>query len=320
MQDMTGGFMGLELPLCGNFPHAESPCCAWVGSGRAALWVLLRHLPRPRRLLVPRFMCDTVLQAPARLGIPVARYACDDQLRPLLPDDLCAEDTLLVADYFGLTGTAAGQAAACHAGVSVLDATTALFTRSALPAFYSPRKFCGTADGGVAKAPFPLPQLPERQDSSAGKSLFLLQRLESGAAAALPASQAAEEALNGEPRRMSPLTRRLLQAYDFAEIARRRTENYTALHRRLRDINRLELPDTPPSAPFCYPLASGIPGLRDALVDAGVAIPLLWPEVIEATPAHSAENRLARTLLPLPLDQRYSPADMERLADLILGV
>ena len=39
----------------------------------------------------------------------------------------------------------------------------------------------------------------------------------------------------------------------------------------------------------------------------------------ECTDACDEENRLARTLLPLPLDQRYEKCDMERLLHLILG-
>ena len=70
---------------------------------------------------------------------------------------------------------------------------------------------------------------------------------------------------------------------------------------------------------MCYPLLSGIPDLRDSLIDAGIALPLYWPEVIEHTDAAQPANRLARRLLPLPLDQRYSKSDMERLISLILG-
>ena len=57
---------------------------------------------------------------------------------------------------------------------------------------------------------------------------------------------------------------------------------------------------------------------RDALIDAGVRLPLFWPEVIETTDAATTENRLARTLLPLPIDQRYTERDMEQLVKWIL--
>ena len=39
----------------------------------------------------------------------------------------------------------------------------------------------------------------------------------------------------------------------------------------------------------------------------------------ESTEASETENILARTLLPLPLDQRYSTTDMQRIVRLILG-
>ena len=314
-----GGALGLELPRTGNFPHAESPCCAYVSSGRAALQVLLENLPeKPRRVLVPRFVCDTVLQPMRRLGIPVARYHGNDRLHPELPNDLAEDDVLLLVDYFGLTGPAVEQAAAQHRGLSVVDATTALFASPPLPRFYSPRKFCGVADGGVACAATPFRTLPAGVDLSSPRAAHLMVQLESGTRRAAPLVDAAETDLDREPMAMSPLTRRLLDAYDFNLIARRRMQNYAALHRLLGPINRLELPETPPAAPFCYPLVSGIPDLRDSLVDAGVALPFFWPEVVKATGAESVENRLARTLLPLPIDQRYSPEDMQRLASLVL--
>lgn len=319
MQDMMGGFFGLELPEYGNFPYAEGPACAYVSSGRAAIECLLRNMPTPDCIWVPRFLCDTVLEAPARLGIPVKRYGCTRQLAPLLPA-VGANELVLLVNYFGLTGEAVATAAAELPGRCVVDATTALYTPPlpGVPTFYSPRKFCGVADGGVACAPFPLLLLPEEEAQSAKLSLCLLERIESGAEAALPASEAAECALSAPPRRMSTLTRRLLRSIDFEHAAARRQAHYRTLHRALRDLNRLALPDTPKHAPMCYPLVSGIPGLRDSLIEAGVALPLYWPEVIDATDATADENSLARQLLPLPLDQRYSEADMQRLIRLIL--
>ncbi len=318
MQDMMGGFFGLELPEYGNFPYAEGPGCAYLSSGRAAFECLLRNMPRPDCIRVPQFICDTVLEAPARLGIPVKRYHCTEQLTPILPE-VGENELVLLVNYFGFSRLAA--VAAQIPGRCVVDATTALYSPPlpGVPTFYSPRKFCGVADGGVACAPFPLVHLPEEESRSSTSCLYLLERLERGAEAALPASEAAERALSAPPLLMSPLTRRLLRSIDFNTGAARRLENYATLHAALGGINHLQLPDTPEHAPMCYPLVSGIPGLRDSLIEAGIALPLYWPEVIEETDAASAENRLARRLLPLPLDQRFSKTDMEHLIRLILG-
>lgn len=319
MQDMMGGFFGLELPEYQNFPYQEAAGCAFVNSGRAALEVLLRNRQRPAQLWVPHFICDTILQAPARLEIPVRRYSCTEELAPILPA-LTEDDVVLLVNYFGLTGQQVASAAAGLPGRCIVDATTALYAPPlpGVPTFYSPRKFAGVADGGVAISPEPLKHLPTEQCLSSDTSMVLLQRLESGAAAALPASEQAEAALEFPPLLMSSLTRRLLSGIDFSKAATRRMENFHILHAALEHINRFPLPAAPRYAPMCYPLVCGIPGLRDELIDAGIALPVYWPEVIDRTDAHSTENNLVRRLLPLPIDQRYKKTDMERLIELIL--
>lgn len=318
--DMMGGAFGLELPCYNNFPYSESAGCAWLSSGRAALECILRSIPRPRRVLVPRYVCNTILQPMERLGIPIARYAIGDNLEPLPPADADTGDLLLLVNYFGLTGESIRAAALLHPGPVVVDATTALYCPPlpGIPTFYSPRKFGGLSDGGIACAPFPLQQ-PEQLDSSTYRATGLLLRAESGATAAAKHFCEAEESLCHPARRMSPLTRRMIAGIDWADAARRRLRNYAILHAALAPINRLHLPATPQYAPMCYPLVCGLPGLRDELIDAGIALPLYWPEVTDSTTPDQPENRLARNLLPLPLDQRYSPADMQRLLHLILG-
>lgn len=318
---MMGGFFGLERTESYALPYSESACCAYLSSGRAALEILLLSMPGVgglRRALVPRFCCDTVLQPFHRLGIAVERYAVSDNLRPLPPGNAGADDLLLLVNYFGLTGEFVDEAAARHPGPVIVDATLALYSAKApgVPAFYSLRKFGGVADGGIACAPYPL-ELPEETDCSAQRAGCLLQRTESGAEAALEASERAENSLQAPARRMSPLTRYMASGINWHRAARTRCRNYEILQRSLGCINRLPLPQQAPCAPFCYPLVTGIPDLRDSLIEAGVALPLFWPEVVENTTPADTENRLARTLLPLPLDQRYTACDMKDLCRLI---
>ncbi len=319
-----GGFFGLELAPGRGLPHPEGECCAFVSSGRAAFECLLRGHPAPlARVFVPRFTCDTVLEPLARLGLTALRYPCTEQLEPLLPSTFSPGDAVLLTDYFGLTAaTVAHTTAQLQAqGVPVfVDATTAFFAQPlpGVPTFYSPRKFMGVADGGIARAPYAIP-LPCEQDDSFARSRVLLERAAQGALAALPASEAAEADLHTAPRRMSALTRLLLQHMEYPAMAERRLQNYRQLHAALAELNHLRLPAKPPSAPCYYPFVTAIPGLRDALIDDGVALPLFWPEVLDACEPPSAESRLTRRLLPLPLDHRYNAHDMEHLLRLILG-
>lgn len=326
MRDMMGGVFGYEPPQgepAGQFCVDESENCALLNSGRAALEVLLRNLPRrPRCVWVPRFICDTVTEPIRRLGLPLRRYRCDAQMLPLHPLEAGEEEVLLLVNYFGMADERLDAAASHHPGPVLVDATTALYAPrpdAAAGIFYSFRKFLPVADGGLASACYPLHTLPSEADDSSERMRFLHLRAEQGAHAAAAAAQEAENSLSAPAKRLSPQTRALLSGIDIRRAGERRCANYRRLHTALAPLNRLSLPDTPPSAPMCYPFVSAIPGLRDSLIDSGIALPLYWPEVIESTAAHETENRLARTLLPLPLDQRYNEADMERLLGLILG-
>lgn len=318
MQDMMGGFFGLELPAYHNFPFPESECCVWTNSGRTALACILDNLPRPRRIYIPRYICHTL--AEPLTDFSTETYGCRADLSPILPDDAQQEDIIILVDYFGLTARHVLDAAAQFPGQVIVDATTALFGKSGeqFPTFYSPRKFVGVPDGGVACAPFPLEQRPEATTPVSAASLHLLQRIEGGVLSAAAAAQQAENALCGTRFAMSPLTRRLLRSINFKAVAERRLSNYRSLHRALAPLNRLKLPEHPDSPPMYYPFVCGIPGMRDDLIDAGVALPLFWEEVIDTTPAHSTENTLSRTLLPLPIDQRYDENDMQQLLRLII--
>lgn len=304
------------LPAAAGWPYPESATTVWVNSGRAAFECILRSLPSmPQRVWLPRFICDTVVEPLVRMLIPVARYAVDAQLCPILPETLSPQDVLVLVNYFGLTGEAVAAAAAVASCTVVVDATTAFYTPPlpGVSTFYSPRKFAGLADGGMAvgvrNATFDL--LPDTESDTRTATLL---RCTTDAAV-----QAAEDALSRPPMLMGQLTRQLVCGMPWQDYAAQRLRNYAVLHRALAPINRLQLPQQPAHAPMCYPLVSGIPGLRDFLIDAGVRLPLYWPEVVEATDAADTENCLARTLLPLPLDQRYTEEDMQHLVELILA-
>ena len=300
---------------CAEFPFAPSDSCVWVNSGRAAFECILRSLPQPiGQVWVPRFICNTLLQPIERMKLPMRFYAVDEQMRPVLSPEMTADDVLVAVNYFGLTGNAVEQVVAQAPCTVVVDATTAFYAPPVpgVPCFYSPRKFAGMVDGGIAVAPFPL-FVPAEQDADSDARCEALLQCCSDAAV-----QAAEDALSCAPMRMGEISKELMLSVDWPTAEQQRLRHYAVLHQALAPLNRLQLPVAPEHAPMCYPFVSGIPGVRDYLIDAGVRLPLYWPEVIVATDASAPENKLARTLLPLPIDQRYTEADMEYLLSLVL--
>lgn len=311
-----GGFFGLELPEYGNFPQWPPGRSVAVNSGRRALEYILRRLGDVRRVHVPLYTCSTVLEPMERLQAPAVFYRIDERLELEKPPDLEEGEYLLYTNYFGIKEKYVDLVASRYGGRLIVDNALALYSapRSGACALYSPRKFSGLPDGGIAVMGEPLPD-PEEQDESLPEAAFLLEWLEHGPEGASAACERNEERLRNAPlRRMSRLTERLMDGIDYERARLRRMENFRFLHERLGSLNRLSVDLGSVSGPFCYPFWTAFPELRNALIDERILVPLLWPEVLEQAPADSLERKLALHLLPLPVDQRCGRQDMERMA------
>lgn len=313
-----GGFFGLELPEYGNVPPWRSGRSVAVNSGRCALEYILRHLGDVRRVHVPLYTCRTILQPMERLHISVASYRIDERLELEELPDLREGECLLYTNYFGIKEKYVDLLASRYGGSLIVDNALALYSaaRPGVSCLYSPRKFSGLPDGGIAvmDAGTPLPE-PEERDESMPEAAFLLEYLEHGPERTCAACERSERRLRNAPlRRMSRLTERLMRGIDYEQARLRRMDNFLFLHERLGALNRLSVETDSLSAPFCYPFWTAFPELRNVLIDEHILVPLLWPEVLEQAPADSLERKLARHLLPLPVDQRCGPQDMERIA------
>lgn len=224
---------------------------------------------------------------------------------------------LLYTNYFGIKEKYVDRLASRYGGRLVVDNALALYSpaRPGVASLYSPRKFSGLPDGGIAvmDADQPLPE-PEERDESLPDAAFLLGCLEHGPERASAACGRNERRLENAPlRKMSRLTERLMRGIDYEQARLRRMDNFLFLHEKLGHLNRLSVEPDSLSAPFCYPFWTAFPELRNVLIDERILVPLLWPEVLEQAPEGSLERKLALHLLPLPVDQRCGPQDMERV-------
>lgn len=97
--DAMGGYFGLELPDHGDpFPHLIE-----FQSGRAALRAAIESAG-VKRLLLPAYICDTVIQAVVDAGATFGTYCLDEKLYPQeLPDGFYNDEALLYVNYFGLS-------------------------------------------------------------------------------------------------------------------------------------------------------------------------------------------------------------------------
>ena len=116
---------------------------------------------------------------------------------------------------------------------------------------------------------------------------------------------------------MSRLTNNILHGIDYEYVKNRRTENFTYLNEKLFSVNKLQLKI--PQGAFMYPLYVNNGGvLRKKLQERKIYIPILWPSVFAICTDDELEYDMAKNILPLPVDQRYSLEDMKYLVDCIL--
>ena len=311
-----GGYFELELPRF-DFPHSNGML---LSSGRACIEVVLRQR-RPARVHVPRYTCDVVVEPMVQLGIAVVPYPVSSDLRPDPLPVVGTDEMLLANNYFGLQDAYCATLAKRFGDRLIVDCSQAFHAPPAghgAYTFYSPRKFCGVADGGILIGDgLAAPDVP--RDSSWERSSHLLRRIDEGARAGYATFQHNDAGLTSQPAmRMSHLTRRLLQGCDHAQARRRRNANFAFLHTALAARNTF----SPPSAdsfacPMVYPFRSAEPGLRERLIDAGIFVATYWPNVREWCPPDSVEFGLMTELLPLPIDQRYDLDNMRRVVAIV---
>jgi hypothetical protein len=315
-----GGFLPLEIAAAGDGVYHSGAVA--LASGRACWHVILRTC-RPSRVLLPFYVCDAVLQPVAATGTPFEFYAINDAFQPDGDCEAAAGELMLVVNYFGVLSPFVEARADADASRVVVDDTQAFFRRGRPDAwsFNSARKFFGVPDGGFLYGPATgADRLPPVDGTDCE---HLLTRLSGDDERAWDQFRKHEERIGIEPRAMSVVSTRLLGAADLDRARRRRQTNFETVHRLLGPLNRvkLSLGDVAAEGPMCYPFLPPADVDRAALGRLGVFVPTLWPEVPNRTiPGFEWERDVARRLLPLPIDHRYGPGDMEKVCQALLQV
>ena len=131
--------------------------------------------------------------------------------------------------------------------------------------------------------------------------------------------QANECKLNNQPiRRMSLQTQSILSQIDYNSVIEKRREMYQFISIALKDKNHLHLPSLDSFVcPMIYPFMTSDSLLRERLIKNKVFVACYWPNVLDWVSKNSIEYHLASQLIPLPIDQRYSIEDMQRIIDII---
>jgi hypothetical protein len=307
-----GGYIELDrysLPLLHDGAIALN--CA-----RNALAYLIKAR-KIKRILIPKFLCDSVQKVCEREGVQVKYYSIN---KDFLPVDVLLEpdEYLYIVNFYGqISNELLGEFADKYQRV-IVDNVQAYF-QAPIPGvdtIYTCRKFFGVADGAFLYTDASLNYELET-DESFDRMRFLLGRFERTASEFYSEYVLNNDLFESAPiKKMSKLTDNLLRAIQYEDVKRRRTENFRILHDAFYDVNKLDL--TVPEGAFMYPLyIDGGAELRKKLQEKKIYIPTLWPDVFDVCEPSEIEYDMAANILPIPCDQRYCEESILNLIKII---
>lgn len=306
-KDLEGGRMpvdGIALNTCRN-----------------ALEYIILQLADAKRVFVPYYTCEAVIEPLKRLSVEYVFYHINEQLE--IADEILLKDGdyLIANNYFGIKDAYIAQLAERYGERLIVDNAQALFAPviPGIKAAYSTRKYVGVADGGFAVGVSADLAFSYEIDNSDGRDSHLYIRKKKGAEAGFKDYQANESRLDNQTiKRMSPQTESILSQIDYDTLIERRRQNYQYLCKELGEKNLLRLPSMDSFVcPMVYPFMSDDESLRTRLIQNKVFVARYWPNVLEWCYEGSLEFKLANGILPLPIDHRYNEIEMNIIIQIL---
>lgn len=316
-----GSFLELDLRRGNEFHVGRN--VKRLNTARGGICYVLKLLGL-KNILLPKYLCPSVCDFLTANHIDVSSFDIDGDLLPVLPDSVPSDTAVLIVNYFGILPREKIDRYISTYRSVIVDCAQAFFKRPYENAYtvYSPRKFFGVPDGcyvigeHAGHEDFRL-----RQDTSSDTALFLLKRIEKGCQMSYPDRMENEARLDGGGiANMSKLTQALLDNINYETVREKRMENFRCAHRlfgALNELNPDRFPAEADTVPMVYPLVLDDERVLPFLQQHKVFIGRWWQHVTKLVPETSIEMKLARCMLPLPIDQRMGSDDFDRIFRLI---
>lgn len=309
----VGGYLELELQA-GTEYHSDA---LRLNCGRNAFWYVL-ETKKYKKVYLPFYTCDALLEPIAKLDLEFEYYSINRDFEidfdfSKLNSDVC----FLYTNYFGLKDDYIKLLASLCKNL-IVDNAQAFYAAplAGVDTFYSPRKFFGVPDGGYLYTD-KLSDAEFATDVSFERAEHLLIRSDLNAEDGYNAFLENEKRIGGNIKFMSALTRNLLKSIDYEYIAAKRRANFLFLHENLKDLNRIGAEIYETEVPLCYPFYACELDLRARLIENKIYTAQYWANVLETAHAESVEYDYAANLIHLPVDQRLTGEDSQRIIDTI---
>ena len=301
---------------CGNLPVdgiALNTC-------RNALEYIILQLVDAKRIFVPYYTCEAVIEPLKRLLVDYEFYHVNEQLEIAEELVIGEGDYLIVNNYFGIKDAYIAELAKKYGEKLIVDNAQALFAPvlPGIKAAYSTRKYVGVADGGFAVGVSATSAADYEVDNSLEHDSHLYIRKEKGAEAGFKNYQVNECKLDNQPiRRMSSQTKEILSQIDYNSVIEKRRQNYLFLSNAISDKNKLQLPSIDSfTCPMVYPFMTDDESLRARLIQNKVFVARYWPNVLEWCAEDEIECKFVTQIIALPIDQRYGKREMNKIVEI----
>lgn len=309
-----GGYFELELPRHEEY-HKEA---LRLNTGRNCLEYILR-VREYEKVYIPYYTCSVLLEPFHKLNVKYDFYHIDNKFE--IAQHICLKKTeaILYTNYYGLKDNYASYLANKYGSQLIIDNTQAFFSKpfNKIDTFYSCRKFFGVPDGAYLYCEAKR-NIEFDIDISYNRFSHLLKRIDLDAQKGYNDYRDANQSLSFQDiKNMSALTQRLMQSIDYCQVNNTRRNNYLRLHQNLKNSNLLVIDIDDNTVPMVYPYMTYDPTLREKLIKNKIYIATYWPNVLEWCSTDSTEYNLAKNILPLPIDQRYSEEDMKKMFEII---
>lgn len=303
-----GGF--IEFPsYTGELYHENAIA---LNSARNCLAYLI-ELKKIKKIALPKFLCASVGDICKKYNVKVNYYSIGGDFLPKEYD--CEEDEwFYLVNYYGQIDNKRIEEFKKWKKHLIVDNVQAYFQMPVqnVDTIYTCRKYFGVPDGAFLYTNSTI-QHELEFDRSSARMMHLLGRFEESANKYYYSYTDNEELFENLPlRKMSKLTENLLRSIDYSAVKKAREENYSYLHDRFSNLNKLNVNFS--IAPFMYPLYLQNGWLvRKKLQKKQIYIPTLWPDVFDLCQESEVEYDMAKNILPLPCDQRYDINTMKYL-------
>ena len=307
-----GGYFEFSLSNLNQFPYPEA---IRYHSARSAFYSLLQHA-QIKKIWMPKLICDSMLEPLSLLDIKIYFYDLQPDFYPMLPHKLKDDEYLLYVNYFGLCTLNQEKLLSVYSSQQIIfDHSQAFFVPpfECFATIYSPRKFLPVAEGGllISEQKIVPSYYPRTVDEMAQQYQHGFIRRLSNASQAYGIFKNNENIFNDcLPKRMSEITKDILDSIDYSHFKEKRLENFKFLHHHLGSFNQLQVDLDQIKSPLTYPLLLKNK-ISDLLIKDKIYTPTYWSDSMTRLKIHSFEYGLVSNTTHLICDQRYSLKEMQ---------